>query len=85
MTELLTRLWQYDPLLVISGGFILILLLYLEVQRLRIQMINSAFNAFGRSMHPSGGQDEVSGCIVSLLGLLAILVMLVAIYLVALR
>ena len=85
MTELLIHVWEQDPLLVISVGLIVVLLVYIEGQRLRIQMINTAFNGLGNSLRGEGGNVEGGGCLANLLALLLVVILLVAIYMVAPR
>ena len=83
MTELLIHLWNYDPLLVLAGGFILGLLTYLEIMRLRIQLINNALGALGEVIHNNGAGDNGGGCITTLLMLALITMLLLGIYLLA--
>lgn len=83
MTELLIRLWEYDPLLVIAGAFILGLLVYLEIVRLRVQLINNALGALGEVLHNDAPVDNGGGCVTTLLMLALILILVVGIYLLA--
>lgn len=81
VTGFITNLWQHDPLLVIALGFILVLLVYLEIMRLRIRLLANTLSVVGEvfNSNRSSGSDG-SGCVTNLLMLVLIIGFLFGIF-----
>lgn len=82
ITGFLTNLWQTDPVLVLALGFILVLLVYLQIMHLRVQLLANALGAVGDVISSSSSNESGGGCVTNLLMLILIIGLLFGIFIV---
>ncbi|RME83612.1 MAG: hypothetical protein D6775_07670 [Caldilineae bacterium] len=82
-TRFVASIWYADPLLVIALGIIFLLLVYVEIQNIRLRMLSNALHVVSAVLQRSEGDAEdgsiIDGCFTTLLMMALIVLLLLGI------